>query len=1302
MILTSSAYTLVNINGVSGATNGETNSSGMVTFTVRGGQGATTGNIAAQATLVGFDLAQSINAETRSADADVRSVEVSISGLVDSSGNPDNILAGNESGVVSAKVTLNGVPVSAVVLFSVTARPNIVLDASGETNPTTGVATANITGDGVPGSVTVTAKATFPDGTEEEGTVVVQTSADQPTLRLLNSSDAVVTNVELFAASTQTLDAQLLDWNGQAISGTTIRFTADQVDTNRTSGTSNSSGEVAVTLTGRSTAGEGTLQATTTVGALAISNSITANSLGVDNENNKIALAVTNLGANSVLDGNEKATLTATVTEDGALKGNITVTYTITPGNAGTLSPASAVSNASNGQATTTLIGLGVAGAVTVKASATLSNGNQVEDEVTIQAGTDGPTLTLTLKNQSGTTVTSFSSNEDLDLEAVINNPSNATGALDSGDTPVSVTFALSNAALGTLSATTAATQNNDCGNSFTTNRACAEIDFTGGSTSAAGNITASATVNGISLNASLAVSSTGVNSGVADDNSFSITRNGESIDETVSIEGDQFNGQTATIQVDLADFFNNPVPDGTQVNFITELGDITASCSTTSGQCASTTVTFTSAEPRSPINTEVKFKDANTDRCPDPMVFNEVVTIQDENGDGEDDGHTDYRVKSIIKVTDNPDTTTLTVTTDYVATANGIECRSATCRGFDDAQITYRRLWLDEKNDSSSEHVIETPGVATEPFLDLQGVPCLAQTRSNLETITGSIAPVGTSTELTGDIDTTTAQGTKVTLLGSIDPTASTTVTGVNTKFQAQLKVGDLIEVTGVQRTVSAIASDTSLTVSAAFTDVANDTTPERVRGAVTGTGTNFDPELQVGDTLEVGGETRIVEVVTNDTTIEVRAPFSDLPVDTTPTRVNTRVVGVGTAFLSELDAGDQLKVNSQVRTVDTVYSDTLLSVTSAFATGTNDVSIERIAAPAYLGGMGQPYGGRSSILAYAVGEESFVDANANDRYDSGETFVDVAEPFLDKNGDGVFNDIDGDSDNDTTPTGPYEDNNTGRNPPGNSRDKSSPFCIGPKTVVNGLGGTDDSTEGSVYCHQAGGEEEVFVDVNSNGVWDTGNGIYNGSRCINQPTTVCSTTLVNISRNVEILMAGSDPVISWRVLTGTGGSSEQGERVTAISQQSGLPRNFRSSCSVTATDGTTGVTDFNVSNTEAATNAYPGVSERIGSGCSGEVPTLTTNLTSGRLYLTDRYGGRLPDNTKVKLTSSETDGGCEIAVNGVADASGTEFTVGSDIDRFISFSASRGSPGGSNVPIIATITTPVAGARTYTINCHL
>lgn len=50
------------------------------------------------------------------------------------------------------------------------------------------------------------------------------------------------------------------------------------------------------------------------------------------------------------------------------------------------------------------------------------------------------------------------------------------------------------------------------------------------------------------------------------------------------------------------------------------------------------------------------------------------------------------------------------------------------------------------------------------------------------------------------------------------------------------------------------------------------------------------------------------------------------------------------------------------------------------------------------------RPADERVTVLAYAEGEEVFVDANGNNQYDSGETFYDQGQPFLDSNENGTY----------------------------------------------------------------------------------------------------------------------------------------------------------------------------------------------------------------------------------------------------------------------------------------------------------
>ena len=80
------------------------------------------------------------------------------------------------------------------------------------------------------------------------------------------------------------------------------------------------------------------------------------------------------------------------------------------------------------------------------------------------------------------------------------------------------------------------------------------------------------------------------ISTGIPHQNSFSLSAS------PCNIEGWDYDDETSDVKVKLADHFNNPVPDGTAVNFRTSGASIPASCTTTNGEC---TVQFTSQNPR-------------------------------------------------------------------------------------------------------------------------------------------------------------------------------------------------------------------------------------------------------------------------------------------------------------------------------------------------------------------------------------------------------------------------------------------------------------------------------------------------------------------------------------------------------------------------------------------------------------------------------------------------------------------------------------------------------------------------------
>ncbi len=134
----------------------------------------------------------------------------------------------------------------------------------------------------------------------------------------------------------------------------------------------------------------------------------------------------------------------------------------------------------------------------------------------------------------------------------------------------------------------------------------------------------------------------------------------------------------------------------------------------------------------------------------------------------------------------------------------------------------------------------------------------------------------------------------------------------------------------------------------------------------------------------------------------------------------------------------------------------------------------------PEVLNTMGQPFGGRATILATAIGEESFPDLNGNGRFDASEMSAflgtgvsgrpyDLAEAFNDYNEDGIYN----------------------------------------PAVAGG---------------EAAGELEEFVDFNGNAVFDGKDGLYNGVLCSVPAHAGCSPTQhsTNVRAQLVLVMSGS------------------------------------------------------------------------------------------------------------------------------------------------------------------------------------
>ncbi|MFT4713313.1 MAG: hypothetical protein ACI8W1_001800 [Candidatus Azotimanducaceae bacterium] len=207
------------------------------------------------------------------------------------------------------------------------------------------------------------------------------------------------------------------------------------------------------------------------------------------------------------------------------------------------------------------------------------------------------------------------------------------------------------------------------------------------------------------------------INSGVADFNSFTLSPS------QVAFEAADRTGGTVTLSVFLADKFNNPVPDGTTVNFRTEFGRVSPTCNTVGGDC---TAVLDGVNPITPFTGSHQRLD--TSSCPSSIIFEEVVSTAS--------GSTQFLARNVLRVEKNtaPASGTedqlLVLTSDYTVNGDesGITCASANCSGETSLKVTYSR-YPDEDNSGTTSHIITNPGLATAPFRSFSSqagpVPC-------------------------------------------------------------------------------------------------------------------------------------------------------------------------------------------------------------------------------------------------------------------------------------------------------------------------------------------------------------------------------------------------------------------------------------------------------------------------------------------------------------------------------------------------------------------------------------------------
>jgi hypothetical protein len=130
----------------------------------------------------------------------------------------------------------------------------------------------------------------------------------------------------------------------------------------------------------------------------------------------------------------------------------------------------------------------------------------------------------------------------------------------------------------------------------------------------------------------------------------------------------------------------------------------------------------------------------------------------------------------------------------------------------------------------------------------------------------------------------------------------------------------------------------------------------------------------------------------------------------------------------------------------------------------------------PESINTMGQKYGGRVTITATAIGNESFPDLNGNGVFDSEEEAA-------------------------------FAGNNVA----------GQPYDL-PEAFVDY---NEDSVYGTGSGSQTGGELETFVDFNTNNSYDLADGQYNGVLC-GTASNCSTTTSINVRQSLVLVMSGS------------------------------------------------------------------------------------------------------------------------------------------------------------------------------------
>lgn len=159
-----------------------------------------------------------------------------------------------------------------------------------------------------------------------------------------------------------------------------------------------------------------------------------------------------------------------------------------------------------------------------------------------------------------------------------------------------------------------------------------------------------------------------------------------------------------------------------------------------------------------------------------------------------------------------------------------------------------------------------------------------------------------------------------------------SNIITGNATTFTTNLNANDIITVNGEIKQVVSITNNTSLVVNTAFDNYAIGQLLYVKSNVIVGTGTNFDPQINIGDIITVNNEIKEVVTVTSDTLLVVNTPFEYYATNQKVYKHNNKIYSATTNLASHLVPNNFIMVNNQTRQVMSIDSSNVITVNAVF----------------------------------------------------------------------------------------------------------------------------------------------------------------------------------------------------------------------------------------------------------------------------------------------------------------------------------------------------------------------------------